>query len=198
MFRIAVYLLVFLAGVFLSGCGTRKVYYPQSTMVSKPFPVHSLDSRQKNAYLAAINAVRSQGRRCGSAGYFSAAPSLRWSEALYKAAYEHSNDLKTCATFSHHGSNRPSDWTAKRHNLCRGSTLKERIENNGYKKWKYLAENIERGSSTVDEVMARWVASDRHCANIMNPIFTHVGMAESQKEGSRSDHYWTQTFAAHQ
>ena len=179
------------------GCSSHRAYR-QSTVVSKPYPAPKLDNRTKQRYLAVINKVRSQARSCGNAGYFSSAPALRWSDALYSAAYEHSNDMLKSTVFSHQGSNTSSDWTAKVQQLGRSSSFKERIENNGYKNWKNLAENIGSGSSSVDAAMAHWVRSDRHCANIMNPDFTDVGMANTHKQGSKSSHYWTQNFAASQ
>jgi len=173
-----------------TGCGSHKVY-KQSTIISKPYSAVKIDENVRDVYLREINRVRSQGRHCGDAGYFSAAPALRWSDALYRAAYEHSLDMMKNKTFSHKGSHGTFDWTANAQALSRGSSFKERMENNGYTKWKYIAENIAMGSFTADQVMASWLSSDRHCANIMNPIFTDVGMAEVND-------FWTQNFAAYQ
>ncbi len=195
MRNIKIYMMLLISLIFLSGCGSHKVYR-SSTMVSNPYHASNLNSGIKQKYLNAINKVRSQARSCGRAGYFSSAPALRWSDALYKAAYEHSIDMAKNSIFSHKGSNKASDWTAKVQHLGRSSTFKERIENNGYKKWKNIAENIEFGSSSADAVIAHWVRADRHCANIMNPDFTDVGMAYAQKQSSHASYYWTQNFAA--
>ena len=194
---IKIYMMLLITIIFLGGCGSHKVYR-SSTMVSNPYHTPKINSSTKQKYLNAINKVRSQARSCGSAGYFSSAPALRWSDALYKAAYEHSNDMVKSGTFSHKGSNQASDWTAKVQHLGRGSSFKERIENSGYRNWRHIAENIESGSSTVDAAMAHWVRSDRHCANIMDPRFTDVGMAYTKKQSSRSSHYWTQNFGIRQ
>lgn len=183
--------------LLLFGCTTH-YSYRQSSIVSHPYTAPPLNHSTKSQYLNLINEVRSHGRSCGSKGYFSAAPALRWSDVLYKAAYEHSNDMQKSHYFSHQGSWSYSDWTAKVQHLKRGSSLKERIENNGYKAWKHIAENIEGGSATAKAAMQHWLGADRHCANIMNPIFTEVGMAHIESRGSDIPHLWTQTFAAHQ
>jgi len=189
--------ILFICMILISGCSMHKVYR-QSSVVSNPYHAHKLNNNTKLRYLNSINAARSHGRSCGSAGYFSSAPALKWSDALYKAAYEHSNDMKKNNHFSHRGSNSSSDWTAKVQHLKRGSSFKERIENNGYKAWKHIAENIEGGSSSEEAAIAHWLQADRHCANIMNPLFTDVGMAHVENRGSQISHFWTQTFAAHQ
>lgn len=194
---INIVILALLFMILFDGCRSHKVYR-QSTMVSRPASTPKMDNKLKQQYLHAVNKVRSQGRNCGSAGYFAAASAVRWSDALYKAAYEHSHDMSQSKLFSHQGSSGSSDWTAKVQHLDKGSSFKARIENNGYKQWKNIAENIEMGSSTVDSAMDHWVGADKHCANIMNPDFTDVGMAYVKKPGSHSTYYWTQTFAAHQ
>lgn len=181
----------------LFGCTTH-YSYRQSSIVSHPYAAPVLNRSTKLQYLNLINAVRSHARNCGSKGYFSAAPALKWSDALYRAAYEHSNDMKKSHYFSHQGSHNASDWTAKVQHLKKGSSFKERIENSGYKAWKHIAENIEGGSSTAKAAMQHWLEADHHCANIMNPIFTEVGMAHIENRGSTISHLWTQTFAAHQ
>lgn len=183
--------------IIVSGCGSHEVY-KESTIISKPYRAPELNSDITQTYLNAINRVRSEGRNCGRKGYFSSAPALRWSDALYRASYEHSYDMAKSNTFSHSGSFTRSDWTANVQQLNQGSSFKERIENNGYTKWKNIAENIEMGSSTVDDALAHWLRSDLHCANIMNPDFTDIGMARVKKEGTFQLYYWTQNFAARQ
>ncbi|PHS34077.1 MAG: hypothetical protein COA92_03335 [Sulfurovum sp.] len=186
-----------LVGVMLSSCSSHKVY-KESTMLSKPHAAPKINRATQQKYLDAINKVRAEARSCGSAGSFTTAAPLRWSRALYSAAYEHSNDMLKSNHLTHKGSGTKFDWTARVQRLNRGSHFKERIENNGYKQWKNIAENIALGSSTIDAVMLNWIKSDYHCANIMNPEFTDVGMAYTYKEGSKRSHYWTQNFAAHQ
>jgi len=177
----------------LSGCGSQKkvVYYPACKI--KPVPHHApaLDAGTKARYLAAVNKMRAEPRRCGGRSYGAARP-LQWSDKLYRAAYEHSKDMATCCHFSHSGSGRESDWTAKTQQLGKCSSFVNRIENNGYTKHRGVAENIAYGSYTFDRVMQQWINSEGHCANIMNPAFTEFGMAKVKSADGR--YYWTQDF----
>ena len=180
------------------GCGTKNVYYKQSTVVSHPYPAPKLNASIRKSYLNAVNSMRSKGQNCGSLGYFAPAPALRWHDALYHAAYEHSADMLATKKFTHGGSGENSDWTAKVQHLGRVSNFKDRIENNGYLQWKRLAQNIAVGMPTIKETMQQWNESEHHCANIMNPVFTTFGMAHTVDKDSKFTHYWTQNFALHQ
>jgi len=193
--------------VVLAGCGSSATYSAVNhtksgsknthTMISNPYKAPLANRALKRAYLQAINKARSSARRCGSEGYFSATNDLRWSDALYKAAYEHSNDMAQTNIFKHRGSGRMTDNTGKVLDLGRGSTFKERIVNNGYRNPKMLSENITAGTlrDTAQKAVDAWLASDGHCANLMNPSFREVGMAHVQKVGTNYTHYWTQNFA---
>lgn len=163
-------------------------------ITSSPYKAPLINNALKRAYLEAINEARSSARRCGSEGYFSATTDLRWSDALYQAAYEHSHDLAQTDTFDHRGSGRMTDHTGEVLNLGRGSTFKERILNNGYHNPRTISENITAGTirDTAKKAVDAWLASDRHCANLMNPNFREVGMAHVKKAGTTYTHYWTQ------
>ena len=63
----------------------------------------------------------------------------------------------------------------------------DRLSKAGYK-WSTWAENVAMGQQNEEEVMKSWLKSPGHCANIMNPNVTEVGVA-------RSGTYWTQLFA---
>jgi len=180
------------------GCGTKSLHYAQSNVVSHPYSAPQIDASMKNRYLDAVNTMRSKGHRCGSKGYYASAPALIWSDALYRAASEHSADMSDQNRLMHSGSHTNSDWTAKVQHLGRASNFKDRMENNGYKQWKKLAQNIASGRSTLEGTMQQWKESEHHCANIMNPSFTAFGMACTADKGSKFIHYWTQNFAAHQ
>jgi len=150
----------------------------------------------KQAYLDAINYVRAHEQNCGKYGIKPAVGVLKWNDLLYKAALEHSNDLAKTDTFSHDGSGKASDITAKNKQLGRGSKVGERIEYNGYTNWRSYGENIAAGTSMdqAQEAINVWVASDGHCKNLMNPNFTEVGMAQVYNQDSHYLHYWTQDF----
>lgn len=183
--------------IIMSACTTTYRYKP-SNIHPHPYPAPALRSQQIKRYVDAVNRIRAEGRRCGKAGYFRAAAPLRWSDALYRSSYEHSRDMWKSKQFGHRGSHGESDWTAKVQHLGHGSSFKERIENNGYTRWRHIAENIESGARSVDEVMQHWLQSEGHCKNIMNPEFEVFGMARAGRQGSRYDYYWTQDFASHQ
>ncbi len=47
----------------------------------------------------------------------------------------------------------------------------------------------------AEEVVAGWLVSPGHCANLMDPRFRHTGVGVA--EGSRTgEYYWVQTFGA--
>jgi uncharacterized protein YkwD len=147
---------------------------------------------QREAYLAAINAARADTQDCGSEGVFDPAPALKWDNRLDNAAYEHSNDMAQSDTFSHTGSGTATDTTAQDLHAGTGSNFRERIEHNGYVGFRGIAENIAAGYSSAEDVVEGWLASDHHCANLMNPKYTDVGMVVVEKTGSEYGSYWSQ------
>jgi uncharacterized protein YkwD len=179
--------------VLCVGCGgPARVVYPESKITSIPYPAPNPDGNMKRQYLKAINSARAKPRTCGDRSY-GPADRLVWSEALYRAAYEHSQDMAKSARFGHQGSGGSSDWSADKQHL-QSSSFVDRIENNGYIRRLSIAENIAYGAKSTDEVMAQWLASKGHCINIMNPLFTEVGMARVKDTSGR--YYWTQVFAS--
>lgn len=160
------------------------------------YDIPPIDASTKQVYLDAINNARAVSQDCGKYGIKDAAPALTWNGALYRAAAEHSEDLAESNTFGHTGSGTQSDWTAQVLDLEEGSTMNNRIENNGYTNWSKIAENIAAGSvrDTAQEAIDAWIESDGHCANLMNPDYKNVGMAHVEKDGSVYIHYWTQNF----
>lgn len=85
--------------------------------------------------------------------------------------------MKTNNFFSHTGSN--------------GSTLAQRINATGYA-WRAIAENIAGGQRTVNGVVDGWMASDGHCANLMNPNLVEMGLVCVAGTASNAyPTYWT-------
>jgi len=156
------------------------------------FTIPPIDEATKQDYLDAINVARGNIQHCGSYGDFTATTPLTWSDALYKASYEHSYDLANSNTFSHTGSNTQYDITAQQLSLNAGSSITQRIEYNGYTNWRRIGENILAGESTVEATIDGWLNSPGHCANLMNPDFTEVGLALLHKTDSTYKDYWTQ------
>jgi len=144
-------------------------------------------------FLTSVNNARNLNQDCHSKGIFFATTALTWNEKLYKAAYEHNNDLIVSQTYSHDGSGQLSDWTGS--DLGKQSTFIERVESYSYA-WKRLGENLGAGTEidSVEKIVAGWLASDNHCANLMNPNFTEIGMSMIKSEASLYTYYWTQEF----
>ncbi|HEU0203901.1 MAG TPA: CAP domain-containing protein [Burkholderiaceae bacterium] len=125
-----------------------------------------------------INAARAQARSCGSTAY-PAAGALAWHEQLYAAAETHSTDMAAHDHFSHTGTN--------------GSTLATRLTAAGYG-FRTAGENIAFNYRSVADVMAGWLGSAGHCANIMDARFREVGVACIRN--SRGEPYWTMDLGA--
>ena len=131
--------------------------------------------------LARINQLRAAGADCRTKGSFAPTAALTWSALLTQAAEVESQDMAANNFFSHTGSN--------------GSTPDTRVDATGYT-WSNLGENIAGGYPTIDAVMTGWMASDGHCANLMNPNFDQVGLV--CVPGTAADTYgtyWTMDLA---
>ena len=111
--------------------------------------------------LARVNPYRAAGANCGSRGSFAPAPGLKWNLALTQAADAHSRDMVANNFFSHTGAT--------------GSSAGQRITAAGYS-WNSYGENIAAGQTSINEVIDGWMASDGHCANIMNAAFVDIGV----------------------
>ncbi len=114
------------------------------------------------------------GYNCGAKGIFEPTTALKLEPQL-SAAQAHADDMKTNDYFSHTAPD--------------GSTVGTRVTRTGYR-WSWVGENIARGYEDVGDVgtvMAGWLESDGHCANLINPGFSELGV------GKRGD-YWVQVF----
>lgn len=128
--------------------------------------------------LQLTNEARAHGRTCGSRR-FPPAPPLSLAPALTRAAEAHAHDMAAHDFFSHIGSH--------------GSTPAERITRAGYR-WSRVGENIASGVGTPRQVVADWLASPPHCANIMNAQFRQMGVAFAVNDRSADGIYWTEDF----
>lgn len=129
----------------------------------------------RDAILQQINLARTSGRVCGTQ-IFTATRALAWNDILFSAAAKHSADMATRNYFSH--------------TTPEGVTFSQRLSNEGYL-WRAAGENIAAGQPSVATVMQTWLASDGHCQNIMNPVFTEVAVACVEKSPSTYGTYWT-------
>jgi uncharacterized protein YkwD len=155
--------------------------------------IPTISQSQIDTYLNAVNKARSTKQICGTQGTFPATGKFIWSEQLYKSAYEHTQDLVASQTFSHTGSGTESDWTGTV--LGKASILTERVETYGYA-WSFIGENLGAGTviDTAEKMVEGWLVSEHHCANLMSPNFTEMGMVLITDESSHYTHYWTQNF----
>lgn len=131
--------------------------------------------------MARINQKRAAGASCGTRGSFAAAAALAWNTRLTQAADGHSRDM-VANNFHDHVS-------------ADGRTLADRIDATGYA-WNTIGENIAAGYPSVNAVVDGWMTSDGHCANLLNPAFTEVGLAcMSGSAATTYNSYWTMTLA---
>lgn len=126
---------------------------------------------------ALVNEARTAARPCGAEA-FAAAPPLRWSDALARAAQAHGDDMAAKNYFDHDSPG--------------GKTPGDRVADEGYA-FAGLGENIAAGQATPAAAMATWLASAGHCVNLMNPAFRDFGAGRG--EGGTFGVYWTQVFA---
>ncbi len=134
----------------------------------------------KREMLDLINTVRGEPRQCGGER-FGAAPPVDWDEQLQHAASAHSNAMAQAGFFSHTGPEGDTPW--------------ERVEAAGYAA-RATGENIAAGYSESNGVVETWLESPGHCANLMRPEFTEVGVACSREPDSEYGTYWTLKLAA--
>jgi uncharacterized protein YkwD len=95
---------------------------------------------------------------------------------LATAAQRHSDDMAAHDYFSHTSLN--------------GDTLADRARAAGFTGGT-LGENIAAGQRTPEDVMAAWMASEGHRANILNCDYTVIGVGLNE-----DGWYWTQMFGA--
>jgi uncharacterized protein YkwD len=104
-------------------------------------------------------------------------PALILDLRLAGAAQEHSQDMAAHNYFDH--------------NSLDGRTAFERITDAGYA-YSAAAENIAAGQQTPAAVMAGWMNSPGHRANILNCSLTQIGVGYAI--GGSYGFYWTQDF----
>lgn len=131
--------------------------------------------------LVLVNHARAVGHDCDTKGNFGPTTPLTMNASLRCAARKHAADMATRDFFDHIN---PS-----------GETFVDRILMAGYGSYAEIGENIAGGLDIDDPKIAvdGWLASDGHCANIMNPLYTEFG-AGAYEGGGALTFYWTQEF----
>lgn len=134
--------------------------------------------QREEEVLALVNQYRAVGANCGSEGQKGPAAPLSMQANLRCAARVHSEDMDARGFFDHTNPSGEDPW--------------DRFEKAGYTGWNAAGENIAAGSPDAAGTMDQWMGSDGHCANIMNPDFTEIGVGYFP--GGQYGHLWTQTF----
>lgn len=125
-----------------------------------------------------VNRARAVPRYCGDRPFKAARP-LRWNEALAESSRLHAEDMAHYNYFSHSGRD--------------GSDPAQRVERAGYQ-YRSIGENIAGGQMKPEDAVAGWIKSPEHCANLMDPGFTEMGVAFAVDPGSDMGVYWSQAF----
>ena len=60
--------------------------------------------------------------------------------------------------------------------------------------WRVIGENIAAGLGSPQQVVAGWLASPGHCANILSPDFAEMSAAYAINDEAAMEIYWTQVF----
>jgi uncharacterized protein YkwD len=128
--------------------------------------------------LQLVNEARARARQCGGRTFQPAAP-LRRNALLDQAAAAHARDMAAHSFMAHEGRD--------------GSSFDTRISRTGYR-WRSVAENVAAGQPSAEEVVRDWIESPGHCANLMNPAYTEMGLAFATNPRSADGIYWAQTF----
>lgn len=123
--------------------------------------------------LSLVNAYRSKSCNCG-ANNFAAVPEVKLNAKLTQAAQAHSDYMLEHNQMTHYGKDKTGP--------------NQRLAKVGYK-WATYAENVASGYPNEESVIKGWMESPGHCANIMNPQVTEMGIA-------RSGNFWTIVLAA--
>lgn len=118
-----------------------------------------------------INLLRHSGCNCGDE-YMPPVPDLSSDNQLEKAAMAHADDMARRKYLGHLSPE--------------GSTPAERVLKTGYN-GVFIAENIARGYTQVDQLVAGWKSSVSHCKAMMDGKSEEAGVA-------MVDNYWVIVF----
>jgi uncharacterized protein YkwD len=123
-----------------------------------------------------LNLLRARSTACAGQRV-AAAPALRWDDHLAASAQAYAHELALRKQLSHDGVAAPR--------------LRDRVRAAGYR-MRLAGENLAMGPVRIDELMAMWMASPEHCANLMEPRFVDVGLAcaPGQGDGMGEEAFW--------
>ena len=124
------------------------------------------------------NQQRAQGGCCAEQ-CFKPAAALANNANLQAAARLHARDMVQRNFFSH--------------DTPDGRSLFDRTSAAGFGGCA-LGENIAQGQATPENVIVSWMASPGHCANILSPSFTQLGVGYFDDPAAEQLHVWVQDF----
>ena len=129
--------------------------------------------------LTLTNRARAEKRRCGSTSYAAAGPLVRSIE-LSQVALAYAQQMASLQFMDHTGRD--------------GSSPAQRISRSGYR-WSEVGENLASGIMKPEDLIAGWLASPEHCANLMDPRFREMGVAFAVNPHDARGVYWAMEFA---
>jgi len=122
------------------------------------------------ARVVALTNARRKARGCGA---------LAVNATLSRVAQAHTTDMAVHSYVSHYSRTGRSPF--------------DRMRAAGYR-YSRAAENVAAGQTTPDTVVAAWMRSPGHRANILNCGLRQIGVGYARNTASRYRHYWTQDF----
>jgi uncharacterized protein YkwD len=128
--------------------------------------------------LRLTNQARAAARRCGRTP-FAPAPPLTVDTTLGDVALAYARDMAAFGYMNHTGRD--------------GSSPQARVTRSGYR-WSEVGENLASGVMTPEEVVAGWLSSPEHCANLMDPGFRQMGVAFAVNPRNERGVYWAMEF----
>jgi len=149
-------------------------------VVAAPFEAPSGDPLTvARDVLVGVNDARTHGHHCGGRWFPPAAP-VRLVPLLTSVAQRRSAEMAGRGELEHTGAD--------------GSSPADRVERAGYVA-RVVAENIAGGVQNAGEAVQGWLDSPGHCANIMDPRFTEMGLGFAVNPSAPLQIYWTQLLA---
>lgn len=155
---------------------------PSSTYCQDVAQWNSRSSDMELELFKLVNQTRSEARSCGAEGRFEPAVPLKFDPALQCAARHHSQDMTVQDFFSHYNPQGLSEFERIFYASLAppASGIFEEMPNI----FPITGENIAQGIQDPRAAIEKWLESDEHCANLMSPMFTHMGMGFHSETGS--------------
>jgi uncharacterized protein YkwD len=137
-------------------------------------------SQLEEQMLETVNRARAEARTCGEE-HLAVASAVGWNRKLAAAAAGHAADMAAGDFLGHTGPG--------------GEKLMARVDEEGYV-WSHVGENVAGGHSRPEEVVAGWLKSPGHCANLMNSRFAEIGAACARNPEATYGTYWVLVLGA--